>query len=397
MSRSRTFEWFGRFRNGRTSTANEDRSGRPRTATNPSKLEQVRATVNQDRRRTIHDLCVEVRIVYGSCRRILTEQLNIHRIVAKFVPRVLIQDRKNSGVAVCQEMKETVINDPTLLLNVSTGEESIVYAYDPETKFKSSKWYSPGSTRPKKARMPKSKLKTIQICFFDQEGMVHREFVPPCMRVHAYFYCDVLRRFREIVRARGHRNAKPGPHFRPRQCPVSQALWCFAVFGEEQHDSDPPSPILTNLSPCDFSSSPSWSVGWRVEVLTQLKRFKRNRIGYLTQFQKGTSRYASKHGRNAWTVVFVQNGSTLKEIEEFNIQGKQTSFYKYCPLTFGYIFVYSQESKTCSLWRLKVLTDCHTVLNNTLDLLWSMYIKGLNTLRRYHSVCCTVTGSLVVV
>jgi len=27
-------------------------------------------------------------------------------------------------------------------------------------------------------------------------------------------------------------------------------------------------------------------------------------------------------------------------MEEFNIQGKQTSFYKYCPGTFGYILVY---------------------------------------------------------
>ena len=32
MSRSRTFEWFGRFKNCRTLTANDDRSGRPSTA-----------------------------------------------------------------------------------------------------------------------------------------------------------------------------------------------------------------------------------------------------------------------------------------------------------------------------------------------------------------------------
>ena len=76
-----------------------------------------------------------------------------------------------------------------------------------------------------------------------------------------------------------------------------------------------------------------------MEDSTPLKRFKRNRSGYLTQFQKGTSRDASKHGRNAGTAVFVQKGSTLKVMEEFNIQGKQTSFYKYCPGTFGYIFV----------------------------------------------------------
>ena len=69
------------------------------------------------------------------------------------------------------------------------------------------------------------------------------------------------------------------------------------------------------------------------------KRFKRNRSGYLTQFQKGTSRDASKYGRNAGTAVFVQKGGTLKVMEEFNIQGKQTSFYKYCPGTFGYTLV----------------------------------------------------------
>ena len=89
-------------------------------------MEQVRAAVNQVRRRTIHDLCEEVGIGYGSCQRILTEQLNMHRIAAKFVPRVLTtQDQKDSRVAICQEMKETVINDPTLLLNVITGDESI--------------------------------------------------------------------------------------------------------------------------------------------------------------------------------------------------------------------------------------------------------------------------------
>ena len=163
-------------------------------------MEQVRAAVNQDRRHTIHHLCAEVGIGYGSCQRILTEQLNMHQIAAKFVPRVLTQDQKDSRVAICQELKETVINDPTLLLNVITGDENIVYAYDPETNLQSSQWKSSGSPRPKKTRMQKSKLKTILICFFDQEGIVHREFVPPGMTVNADFYCGVLRRLRENVR-----------------------------------------------------------------------------------------------------------------------------------------------------------------------------------------------------
>ena len=128
-------------------------------ATTPSKVEQVRAAINQDRRRrTIHDLCAEVGIGYRSCQLILTEQLNMHRTAAKFVPRVLPQVQKESRVAICQDLKETVINDPTLLLNVITGDESVVYAYNPETKLQSSQWKSPGSLRPKKARMQKMQI-----------------------------------------------------------------------------------------------------------------------------------------------------------------------------------------------------------------------------------------------
>ena len=54
--------------------------------------------------------------------------------------------------------------------------------------------------------------------------------------------------------------------------------------------------------PVTFSSSPSWSFGWRVEDSTPMKRFKRNRSGYLTVPKKDF------HGRNAGTAVFVQRG-----------------------------------------------------------------------------------------
>jgi len=108
MSHSRVFEWFGHFKNGRTSTANDDRSIRPSTTKTSSKVEQVRAAVNQDRHRTVHDLCAEVGIGYGSCQRILAEQLNMHRIAAKFVLKGLTQDQKESRRAIRQELKETV-------------------------------------------------------------------------------------------------------------------------------------------------------------------------------------------------------------------------------------------------------------------------------------------------
>jgi len=39
------------------------------------------------------------------------------------------------------------------------------------------------------------------ICFFDQKGIVHKEFVPPGQTVNAAFYVEVLKRLQENVRS----------------------------------------------------------------------------------------------------------------------------------------------------------------------------------------------------
>jgi hypothetical protein len=35
-----------------------------------------------------------VEIGYGTCQRVLTKELGMHRVAAKFVPRILIADQK---------------------------------------------------------------------------------------------------------------------------------------------------------------------------------------------------------------------------------------------------------------------------------------------------------------
>jgi len=60
---------------------------------------------------------------------------------------------------------------------VITGDEPWILEYDPETKRQSKEWHTSASPRPKKVRMSKSKIKSILICFFDSQGMVHTEFM----------------------------------------------------------------------------------------------------------------------------------------------------------------------------------------------------------------------------
>ena len=198
------------------------------------------------------------------------------------------------------------------------------------------------SPRPKKARMHESKLKTMFICFFDQEGIVHREFVPPEMTVNADSYCDVLRRLRENVRCKRpqkwqnqkliiHHN-NPSAH---RSFKVSQFL------AKNSMTVVPHPPYSPDLAPCDFFLFPKLKLRMKGRRFDTIEEIQEESQRVLDTIQKGTSRDASKHGRKVGTAVFVQKGSTLKVMEESNIQGKQTSFYKYCPGTFGYILVFT--------------------------------------------------------
>ena len=78
--------------------------------------------------------------------------------------------------------------DEKLLEKVITGDESWVFQYDPETKRQSRQWKSVSSPR----RMQRSQVKVMRITFFDDQGMVHHEFVPQGQIVNQHFYKEVL-------------------------------------------------------------------------------------------------------------------------------------------------------------------------------------------------------------
>jgi len=74
--------------------------------------------------------------------------------------------------------KEHVSNDPDLLSKVITGDESWIDDYDPEIKQQSSQWQCPSSPWLKKTLQVKSSVTSLLICFFDNDGIIRKEFVP---------------------------------------------------------------------------------------------------------------------------------------------------------------------------------------------------------------------------
>jgi hypothetical protein len=101
----------------------------------------------------------------------------MQHVASKFTTRLLSVGQKQLQLEIYFDLKENA-NDFSFLPNVIMGDETWVYAYDPQTKTQSSPWKSQGSPRAKKARQVRSNIKPMLICFFDQKVIVHKEFVP---------------------------------------------------------------------------------------------------------------------------------------------------------------------------------------------------------------------------
>ena len=117
MNPKQCFEWYSRFKTGRTSIDEDPRSGRLCTSTDDVHIDAVRDLILQNRRLIIREIAEDVGIGFGSCQAILTEKLNIHRVASKSVPRVLTEDQKANRVNISQELLYRVSVDEKLLEN----------------------------------------------------------------------------------------------------------------------------------------------------------------------------------------------------------------------------------------------------------------------------------------
>ena len=85
---------------------------------------------------------------------------------AKMVPKNLTTEQKANRRNVCLDLLDRLEREPEFLSRVITSDESWILEYDLETKGQNQEWHTANSPRPKKARMSKSKIKSMLILFF---------------------------------------------------------------------------------------------------------------------------------------------------------------------------------------------------------------------------------------
>lgn len=253
MSQPRVYEWYKRFQEGREDIEDDARSGRPSSSTNDENVKKIKAIVLANRRITIREAAEEIGISYGSCEAIFTNVLNMKRVAAKFVPKLLNFQQKQHRVTIAQQMLSDIADNPDLLKRVITGDETWVYGYDVETKAQSSQWKFSEEQRPKKARQVRSNVKVLLTVFFDYNGIVHHEFLPSGRTVNKEYYLQVLRNLREAIR-------RKRPEFwrdnswilHHDNAPAHSALLIQEFLAKHNTVVMPQPPYSPDMAPCDF-------------------------------------------------------------------------------------------------------------------------------------------------
>jgi len=165
----------------------EPYSGWPSTSKMDNNVEKVRALVRSDCRLTVRMIVSELNLKNTTAHQILTQESAMRKLCAKIAPknltigrmcvfifwngskvteiswRMWLQVTKHGSLSTIQKQKDKVRNGIHLHHHVR-----------------------------KKARMSKSKIKSMLICFFDSQGIVHTEFVPQGQTVN---YCFITMRF----------------------------------------------------------------------------------------------------------------------------------------------------------------------------------------------------------
>ena len=138
----------------------DERCGRSKEVRTPELIGQIKNFMDKDRRMSIVTISAQFDVSLGTVHTIIREELKTGKICAKFAPRVLREDQKERRCHDSREMVELINSDPAVLDALVTCDESWIYCYDPETK-----WKHTDSPRPKKARQSKSIHKILMIPF----------------------------------------------------------------------------------------------------------------------------------------------------------------------------------------------------------------------------------------
>ena len=100
-------KWVRRFNDGRESTENDPRVGRPVSVLTKKNVATVKTLIEEDARYTMQEI-EELSGIRSSVLKILRERLGLRKICARWEPRLLTDEQKQSRVRLASQVIEKI-------------------------------------------------------------------------------------------------------------------------------------------------------------------------------------------------------------------------------------------------------------------------------------------------
>lgn len=126
MGSTETLAWFSHFKGDRM-LVNDECNGQSTVSTTLENIEKVCQTVYQDHQRATDNIC-EIVGIHRTCLKTVTDNLNMERVTAKFVPQLLSVDQKLHLPDICSKLKEQAVTDLNFQTTVNPVKQSSVPA-----------------------------------------------------------------------------------------------------------------------------------------------------------------------------------------------------------------------------------------------------------------------------
>ena len=165
----------------------------PATSSTEESITKIRQIVRENLRLTVRSIAEHVNINRDTVRKILTEDLDLRKVCAKMVPKELTEEQKQRRVTIFEDLLE---RQDDILGCIITGDETVAYQYDSETKQQIAQWMTQFRTTKKNPPVQiRSQNNGTEL--FDIRGIALYKFVPTGQPVNHAYYLEVLERLRE--------------------------------------------------------------------------------------------------------------------------------------------------------------------------------------------------------
>ena len=185
--------WSKQFKWGRESIEDGPHTGRLVEATSEEMCQKFESLILAGRRIKVLRLAEETGISAGAVWTIIHEKLDMSKVSARWVPRMLSPFQKDTRHQCCQENLELLTEDPEhFFQRLVTRDETWVYHRDLESKMESMQWKRKTSPTPKNSRVEKFAGKVMATFYWDEKGLLLLEFMPQKTTITGQTYANTI-------------------------------------------------------------------------------------------------------------------------------------------------------------------------------------------------------------